>query len=190
MSTMTPDDRPGLLERLTNSTAFAVLFGIAATVLAPVVLLGLTVLPGMVLRDTGLADKAVLLLPIGGVIGYVGLFRARRPSRSRRDYWATLVCLGVGIATAVMVVCGVLFAIGGDADLRSVEAIVVLRVAGAIVVLSLPIIAGLGDIARLRRLRATAEGRVLDSLPLIFLWLALAEAACAIAIGVQLAAAG
>jgi hypothetical protein len=197
MSTMKRYDRPGLLERLTSSTVFSVLFGIAATLLAPVVLLGLTLLPGLVLgnANTELADKALLLLPIGGVIGYVGLFRARRPSTSTADYGTTLVCLAIGIATAATIV-GVFVAIGigVDVDLRGVAASAVLRaaaaIAAAVVVLSLPIVAALGDIARLRRLRAAAEGRVQDSLPLIFLGLAVAEAACAIVIGVQLAAAG
>jgi hypothetical protein len=48
----------------------------------------------------------------------------------------------------------------------------------------------LGRIARLRRLRAAALGRMRDSLPLIFLAVALAEAAGAIAICVQLSLAG
>jgi hypothetical protein len=39
-------------------------------------------------------------------------------------------------------------------------------------------------------LRAAAEGRVPDSLPLIFLTIALSEALSAIAIGVQLALTG
>jgi hypothetical protein len=182
MSTMTRHDRPGLLERLTNSTAFTVLFGIAATILAPVVLLGLTLLPAVVMGrpNPELGDKLALLLPYGGAIGYVGLWRAYRPSTSKADYRATLACLAVGIVTAASLMVG-LIAIGSGVDLFS---------AGAIVVLSLPIVAALGQIARLRRLRAGDERRVRDSLPLIFLALAFAEAACAIAIGVQLAIVG
>ena len=182
MSTMTTYDEPGFLERLTSSTAFAVLFGIAATMLAPVVLLGLVMLPGVIVGKAGmqLTDQLGLLLPYGGLVGYIGLFRARRSSTSVADYWATLVCLGVGIATGATLIAG-LIAIGVGVDLMS---------AGAIVVLSLPIVAALGRIARLRRLRAGSEGRVRESLPLIFLAVALAETACAIAIGLQLAIAG
>jgi hypothetical protein len=62
--------------------------------------------------------------------------------------------------------------------------------AGAVVVPAIPIVAALGRIARLRRSRAAAEGRVPDSLPLIFLTIALAEALCAIAVGVQLSCLG
>jgi hypothetical protein len=119
------------------------------------------------------------LLPYGGLIGYIGLFRARRPPTSTADYWGTLVCLGIGIATAAMLGVG-LVAISAGFDLFS---------AGVVAVLSLPIVAALGRIARLRRQRAD-DGRVRDSLPLIFLGLAVAEALCAIAIGMQLAVAG
>lgn len=182
MSTITHYDRPGLLERLTNSTAFSVQFGIAATMCAPVVLLGLTLLPAVVMGrpNPELGDKLALLLPYGGAIGYVGLWRAHRPSTSKADYWATLICLGIGTVTAATLMVAVI-AIGVGVDWAG---------GGAIVVLSLPIVAALGRIARLRRLRAADERRVRDSLPLIFLALAFAEAACAIAIGVQLAIVG
>jgi hypothetical protein len=182
MSTVSRYDRPGLLERLTDSTAFTVLFGISATIFVPFVLLGLTVLPGIVLgaANADLGDKLGLLLPYGGLIGYIGLFRAYRPSTSTAGYRTTLACLTVGIVTAASLIVGL---IGMDLGVDVVRVI-------AIVALSLPIIAALGRIARLRRLRAAAEGRVLDSLPLIFLAVALGEALCAIAIGVQLACAG
>ena len=181
MNTVTRYDRPGLLERLTSSTAFAVLFGMASIVIAPSVLIGIAMLPGIVLGELHpeLGDKLGLLLPYGGLIGYIGLFRARRPPTSTADYWGTLVCLGIGIATAAMLGVG-LVAISAGFDLFS---------AGVIAVLSLPIVAALGRIARLRRQRAD-DGRVRDSLPLIFLGLAVAEALCAIAIGMQLAVAG
>ena len=182
MSTPARYERPGLLERLTSSTAFAVLFGIATVVLAPVVLLGLVVLPSVIVGKASmqLGDELGLLLPYGGLIGYIGLFRTRRASTSAGDYWATLICLGVGIATTATLIGGlVAIAVGVD-----------WLAAGAIVVLSLPIVAALGRIARLRRLRAAAEGRVADSLPLIFLTVALGEASCAIALSVQLALAG
>ena len=197
MSTMTGYDRQGLLERLTSSTLFSVLFGIAATLCAPVVLLGLTLLPGLVLGSgsTDLADGALLLLPLGGLIGYIGLFRARRATTSTADYRTTLICLAIGIAAAGTLVGGlVAIGLGVDADLRGVETGDLVRPAAAIaagvVVLLLPIVAALGDIARLRRLRAAGEGRVRDSLPLIFLGLAVAEALCAIAIAAQLAVVG
>ena len=175
-------ETPSLLERLTSSTAFAVLFGLASVAVAPIVLVGLVMLPGVIVGKAGmhLGDYLGLLLPYGGLIGYVGLFRARRPSTSVKDYWITLVCLGVGTTTAATLI-GAFIAIGVGVDWFA---------AGAIIVLSLPIIAALGRIARLRRLRSAAEGRLPDSLPLIFLTVAFAEALCAIAIGAQLAGAG
>jgi hypothetical protein len=159
-----------------------VLFGMASVVLAPVVLLGLIALPGVMLGKGGaqIGDVLALLLPYGGLIGYIGLFRARRPSTSAGDHWGTLVCLGVGIVTTATLIGG-LIAIGAGVDGFA---------AGAIAVLSLPIVEALGRIARLRRGRAAAEGRVPDSLPLIFLTIAVGEALCAITIGVRLAIGG
>ncbi len=181
MSTMKRYDGPGLLERLTSSTAFAVLFGIAAVMLAPAVLLGIMVLWGSLLDvHAGLGNQLVALLPFGGLVGYVGLFRARRPPTSAADYRATLICLGIGLAT-----CGTL--IGG---LVAMSSAVDFPRAGSFVVLLLLIVAALGRIARLRRLRAEAEGRVPDSLPLIFLTVAIGEALCATAVGVHLAIGG
>ena len=182
MSATARYDRPSLLEQLTSSTAFVVLLAIAATILAPFVLLGLTVLPGVIMNESNpdVGDKLGLLLPYGGLIGYIGLFRAYRPVTSTPGYRSTLVCLAVGMATAATLIVG-LVAVGIGVDWVS---------GTAIAVLSLPIIAALGRSARLRRLRAAAEGRVPDSLPLIFLAVAIGEALCATAIGVHLALGG
>lgn len=182
MSTIARFERPGLLERLTNSTAFAVLFGMASLVLAPSVLIGLFVLPALFVPAARASSDVWtwLLLSVGGVLGYVGLFRARRPSSSSADYRATLICLCIGIAAGATVMAELVDSTVFD------DAIT----AGAVVVPAIPIVAALGRIARLRRLRAAAEGRVPDSLPLIFLTIALAEALCAIAVGVQLSCLG
>jgi len=144
--------RAGLLERLTSNTLFTVLLGIAATVLVPVILYSFTQFTQCVLLGIMLIGAVpweilgMLLLPIGGMVGYVGLFQARRPATSSADYWATLTCLGVGIAAAGTVI-GELLTI--DIDYRVV--------AGFIVVLSLLIVAALGRIVRLRRQRAAAQ---------------------------------
>jgi hypothetical protein len=103
-------DRAGLLERLTSNTLFTVLLGIAATVLVPVILYSFTQFTQCVLLGIMLIGAVpweilgMLLLPIGGMVGYVGLFQARRPATSSADYWATLTCLGVGIAAAGTVI--------------------------------------------------------------------------------------
>jgi hypothetical protein len=152
MSTMMRYDRASLLERLTSNTLFTVLLGIAATVLVPVILYSFTQFTQCVLLGIMLIGAVpweilgMLLLPIGGMVGYVGLFQARRPATSSADYWATLTCLGVGIAAAGTVI-GELLTI--DIDYRVV--------AGFIVVLSLLIVAALGRIVRLRRQRAAAQ---------------------------------
>ena len=182
LKTVARYDRPGMLERLTDSTAFAVLLGMTSLVLAPSMLIGLFVVPAL-LTPAGRASPDVwmwLLLSAGGAVGYVGLFRARRPSSSPADYCVTLVCLATGVVAGLAV-------LGKVADSSAFEDLLTV---GAVVVPAVPVIAALGRIARLRRLRAAAEGRVLDSLPLIFLAVALGEALCAIAVGVQLATAG
>jgi len=177
MSTMARFNRPGLLERLTDSTAFTVLFFLASIVLAPTTVIGLVTVPSLLMQPSTLDFDilAWLFLVAGGATGYIGFFLAHRPGESVAGYRATLICLAIGIVTAVSVAGVIVDATGFD-DAKSLAALVP----------AIPIVAALGRIARLRRLRAAAEGRVPDSLPLIFLTVALAEAACAIAIGVQL----
>jgi hypothetical protein len=174
-------NRPGLFERLTDSTAFTVLFFLASIALAPSVLIGLFTLPTLLTRASGWHSDVLawLLLSAGGAIGYIGFFLARRPGESAAGHRATLICLAIGIVTAATV-AGVIVDAAGFDDVKSLAALVPV----------IPIVAALGRFARVRRLRAAAEGRVLDSLPLAFLTVALAEAACAIAIGVQLALGG
>jgi len=181
MSTVTGYGRPGLLERLTSSTAFAVLFGIAATILAPTLLFGMVFgTAALVFGFHGSDDVAMVLLTIGGFIGVIGLFRSQRSVASPSDYRLTLASLAIGILTAVALAGALVARLGLDDKLS---------IAG--IVLSIPpVLTALGRIARLRRLRAAELGRVRDSLPLIFLAVALAEAACAIAICVQLSFAG
>jgi hypothetical protein len=181
MSTVATFNRPGLLERLTSSTAFAVLFAIAATILAPTLLLGVLVSAMALLFGFHRSDDlALLLLTVGGVVGIVGLVRSRGAPASRMGYRLTLLALAIGLATAAAIV-GALAARVGLEDKLTLAAIA----------LMVPVfLAGLGGVARLRRLRAVAEGRVRDSLPLIFLGLALIELVCAAMIGLQLAMVG
>jgi hypothetical protein len=185
MSAEISRERIGLLERLTGSTAFAVLFGSALLVLVPAVLLGLVVMPSILAqsaRQIGIGEwAAALLLPIGGLIGLAGLLRTAWPTKSLTAYRLTMLCLGIGIATATVPIGAIVIGNGlGDPLFEPV----------IVVVLSLPVLAALGRIARLRRLRAAAEERVPDDLPLVFLLVALAEVGCALAIGAQLALAG
>jgi hypothetical protein len=155
MRTMTRYDGPGLLERLTSNMAFKVLFGIAVTVAAPVILLSFSqlaeclVLGFVVARVMPWEILGMLLLPIGCMVGYVGLFRARLPAASTADYWLTLICLGVGMLTAGTVIGALLFI---DADDPVAPVVPV-----AIVALSLLVVAGFGRFGRLRRLRAASR---------------------------------
>jgi hypothetical protein len=181
---MTSYDRPGLLERLTSSTAFAVLLCCAGVVLAPTVLLGLAMLPlslAQALQTTSPYEWAMLLLPLGGAAGFIGLFLTARPPQTLAGYRIMMLCIAIGIATAIVLAGGLVVTAGPDDPWVS---------AIAVLVLIMPVLAAFGRVARLRRLRAAAEGRPRDALPLIFLAVALGELACAIAIGAQLALVG
>jgi hypothetical protein len=181
MSTIERYERPGLLERLTSSTTFVVLLSIAATILAPTLLFGAIISAvALIFGFHETDDLGILLFTVGGVVGIIGLARARRAPASRFDYRLTLVALASGLATAIAIV-GVLVARAGVEDKLTLA---------ATALMAPPLLAGLGSVARLRRLRAAAEGRVRDSLPLIFLGLALVELACAAAIGLRLAIVG
>lgn len=183
MSPAISGERIGVLERLTSSTAFAVLLGCAMLVLGPLLLLGLSTLPFFLVGATQTMKPglwAVALFPLGGLAGLVGFFLTWRPPETLAGYRLMMLCITVGVATAIAM-AGTLIGNAGSGDLLSVI---------GVPVLAIPVLAALGRVARLRRLRAAAEGRTQDALPLIFLAVALAELACAIAIGAQLAIGG
>lgn len=67
MSVARSAERIGMLERLTSSTAFAVLFGCATLVMAPILLLGLATLPlslSIALQSNRAEPWALSLLPL------------------------------------------------------------------------------------------------------------------------------
>src|SRR4029079_13311393 len=110
----------------------------------------------------------------------IAVFRSCGPAMSRSDYRLTLSSLAIGILTVFELTTALIARLGLEDKLS---------IAG-IAVACRPVLRALGRIARLRRLRAAALGRVRDSLPLIFLAVALVETACAIAICAQLWLAG
>ena len=177
-------ERIGVLERLTSSTAFAVLFVCVAWVLALLLLLGLARLPLSLAEALETAKPnawPMLLLPLGGLAGTIGLFLTTRPPKTLAGYWIMMLCIVIGIATSIVMAGGLMSTVVPDEPLLGAIGVFMLVV---------PVFAALGRVARLWRLRAAAEGRPQDALPLIFLAVALVEAACAIAIGVHLGIAG
>jgi len=172
--------RVGMLERVTSSTAFAVLLVCSGLVLGPFLLFGLATLP--MLLAAAIASMrpevwALALCPIGGLAGVIGLFLTWRPPETLAGYRIMMLCIVLGVATAIGI-AGDLIGNASSGDLFNVVGLSVLTIA---------VLAALGRVARIRRLRAAAEGRPQDALPLIFLAVALVEAGCAIAIGTQLA---
>ena len=186
MTNATFGERIGVLERVASSTAFIVLLVFAGVVLGPTLVLGLVTFP-LFLREAlataSLESWLMVLLPFGGAAGVIGLFLTRRPPETVAGYRLMMLCIVIGIATA-LVVAGVLAsaAAGGSRAW-------VLSAAG-IFVLAIPVLAALGRVARLWRLRAAAEARAPDAFPLIFLAVALAELALALTIAAELAMVG
>ena len=120
---------------------------------------------------------AMLLLPLGGTAGAIGLFLTTRLPQTLAGYRIMMLCIVIGIATAIVTAGGLIGTAGPDDSLFR---------AFGVLVLAMPILAAFGRVARLWRLRA-AEGRAQDALPLIFLAVAFGALACAITIGVHLA---
>jgi hypothetical protein len=165
---------------------FAVLFGCATVVLLPILGAGVLVSPIVLLLASSAQpdDWLMLLSTIGGVIGFIGLLRARRAAHSPTDDRVTIIFLAIGIATAIGLAVALVAVAGLLGHYEQLSA-------AGVVVLVIPVLAALGAISRLRRLRAAAEGQPApDRLPLIFLAMALLELALAIAIGFELAIAG
>ena len=190
MSAAGSAERIGVLERLTDSTVFAVLFVCAALVLGPILLFGLAMLPlslTQALRTIHSDALTLALLPLGGAAGFIGLFLTTRPPETLAGYRILMLCIALGIATAIVMAGGFIANAastslgGGDSFWFN---------ALGVFVLAIPVLAALGRVARLWRLRAAAEGRAQDALPLIFLAVALGELACAIVIGARFAMAG
>jgi hypothetical protein len=163
-----------LFDRLTDGAGFAVLLAISGVIVLPILFLGLVLLLPMLVLDLAAhgADAetlALATLPLGGVIGVVGLLRARwgtaRPER--HNVTATLIFLAIGAITAA--------AVGG---LVLVEALVQARTFGSpqplLSVLfasanAVWIVSGIAAVRRLARRLAERTGEAIDAVPVLLL---------------------
>jgi len=175
-----------LVERWTDTTTFGVALIFAGTLALPVLALGVIV--SVVMIGVALFKQTVepfgtvvVALSAGGAIGVIGWLRARRgiSSPDGHDVTATLVCLVVGIATAL--------AVGA---FSAAPIVVYLRKPWGPVAAAWPaglfaaahavwVLAGIGWMQRLMRRHAEHTGRAFDGIPVVLLFVAMGLGAAA-----------
>ena len=166
------------LERFTSSTVFAVLFTLSVLLVAPLLLLGLVLLAVLIAgADSGAAP--LLGWVGGGVAGLIGLFRGRARAWpiSSASVEATIVCLVAGIIAALCVLGAAVVIYEHDA--RSVDRWSLALWALVAVPHAVLIVAGVASLERLPRRYLRVTGERFDSVPVIFLLVALGLAGAA-----------
>ena len=178
------------LERWTDTTAFRLLLFFSGCLVLPVLGIGVltTVIGGaiVVMDDPALDLEQVVfaLLSIGGAVGFVGYLRAHRAGRepNRHNLTATLICLTVGVGTALAVAVFVA-AEGVDSWLAPWGRNAWLGLAALFAAANLTwALAGVAWIQRLPGRYAAKTGRAFDSLPVVLLLVAIALAVTAFAV--------
>jgi hypothetical protein len=177
----------GLLERITSSTGFLVVFALSVVIVAPTLLVGVL---GTILAIT-MASPRLWVLPAmlvaGGFLGMLGWFRAHRHAH---EMWhgrieATLVLLAVGVAAAAGGTA--MLAYEAAADIRSWSESPVPWFGAAVVAAHVVVILrALGWMRRLAREYAERTGIRFDGLPVMFLLLGIAQLAGVILIATRL----
>jgi len=174
----------GLMERITDTGVFEVLFWLSGIVVLPVFALGALFAPFAL--PTGLSGQpfalAYFALTAGGAIGLTGWVRAHLAMRApeRHGISVTLFCLVVGIVTALVVAGGTVAATLADLRDGSDRAAwfrsgLSGAYAAAHVVWAL---GGVGRMERVARRYRERTGRAFDSIPFVFLLVAIGLALC------------
>jgi hypothetical protein len=179
-----------MLDRWTDTTVFRLLLFFSGCLVLPMLGIGvLTTLIGgaIVVMDAPAVDleQAVFaVLSIGGAVGLIGYLRAHGAGKepSRHDLTATLICLAVGIGTALAV--AVFVAVEAIDSWRSPWGRNAwLGLAGLFVAANLVwALAGAAWMQRLPGRYAAKTGRAFDGLPVVLFLVALALATTALAI--------
>jgi hypothetical protein len=161
-----------LIEKLTSTTAFAILFGISVLPTGGLLLLGLVFTPMVVASGELQPSAGFLALTTGGVLGFLGLVRSRWRGgpATKGAIERTIVCLVAGIAAALVVAGAAV--IGALAEPRWIRPMLGLGSTIAIPHVVL-ILAAVGAIERMKRLYAAANGEPFDGLPVTFLLIAI-----------------
>jgi hypothetical protein len=179
----------GALERLTENAGFAIAFALSVAVVAPTLLAGLLGAPILIWFKADRPSEWVptATLVAGGCAGTWGWLRAHRHDH---EMWhgrieATLVLLAVGIAAALGGIGTVANEVWLGHPARRVDPgdwLVGIFVAAHAIV----IVRALGWMRRLVREYTVRTGIRFDGLPLVFLLLGIALAACVLLIATRL----
>lgn len=176
-----------MIDRLTGTLGFRVLFVVSAVLVLPVLALGLFVTSGLFLamanseHDSLMEMLGFVSLSLGGAIGTAGwvlsLVAARNPERY--NLTAILICLAVGVVTAFAVTTYSIGALLAELGSRyssglSVQAFGVFGTATTICWLD-----GIGRMQLLFRRYRERTGLVFDGLPVLLLFVALTLATAA-----------
>jgi hypothetical protein len=173
------------IERWTDTTAFRLMLFCGGLVALPVLALGLLttswLLSVAVVEQRAEIEAAVIVfLSIGGALGVLGYLRAHWGAKEprRHNVTATLLCLAIGIVTA-LAVAGV---VAAEAVERIFAGRFTLRLCFAALFVAAHLVwvaAGVAWMQRLPRRYAESTGRAFDSLPVVLLFVAVALAAAA-----------
>jgi hypothetical protein len=176
-----------LIDRWTDTAPFRLVLFFSGLVAVPVLLLGLVTTVGLLAaavasRRAELEGAAVVLLSVGGALGLLGYLRAHAGAKdpSRHALTATLLCLAIGIATALFV--------AGAVAAEAIESWLSPRGSARWLAFAAPFVAahvvwavaGVAWMQRLSRGYAEKTGRLFDTVPAMMLFVALALATSAV----------
>jgi hypothetical protein len=176
-----------LIDRWTDTAAFRAALFFSAVLVLPVLALGLVTTVGMLVAAGGSAQLSVLdggsiaLPSLGGALGIAGLVRAQWAARTakRHNVTVTLICLAIGIATALGV-AGVVVAELVTNALALGKWRVWASIAAAFVAAhACWVLWGIAWMQRLMRRYAERTGHAYDATPAILLGVAIALATSA-----------
>lgn len=164
------------IDRCTDTTTFRILLTLSGLIVLPVLALGLVfslvMFAGTIDAGKTDLDAPLILSSAGGAVGMLGLIRARFAARNpgSHNLTATLVCLAVGVATALVVGAGVTIAIA-EATLTPWRAPAVVLIPTAVFVAANVawVLSGIGWMQRLMRRYAEDTGAAYDGIPAVLL---------------------
>jgi hypothetical protein len=168
--------RRQLIDRMTDTPAFAVVLFLSGLVVLPVLALGVLVSPFFLIGGpaaAGAGGLVFIVLSTGGAIGIVGWLRARWGARTpeRHNIGLTLAFLAIGIATALAV--GGIIAYFAITDARTWTDPKLIATAVFVFAHGVWIVGGIAWIERLMFSYAVRTGRIFDAIPVALLLVAL-----------------
>ncbi|HEX5048577.1 MAG TPA: hypothetical protein VFX89_15790 [Gammaproteobacteria bacterium] len=173
-----------LVDRITDTRTFTALFWLSGIVVLPVLALGVLFSP--LYLSGGLLGEPVafafVALTTGGAIGVTGWIRAHLAMREpeRHGITLTLLCLAIGIVTALAVAAGTVVAtLSGSEDSWDRAAwLSAVPAAGFAAAHLVWVLGAVGWMERVARRYRERTGRAFDTIPFVFLIVAIGLALC------------